>query len=466
SVSSYAQNQQRKGQQFTICRTGFTYEISKSPNWGHGKPVITSIEPYSSAEQNGLQVDDIIEMIDSIPVTEIPTHEIAGRLNIQGKDETILIISNLSEKNKRIWIKKECKAGNAVTESQLAAAFYLYSPETTAERIFTCPFKTTTTLEPIDFSRFRSFSFGLVDDTLTETETVINEYIEQELLKKGLGLDFTDPDILIQTYYFFDKNPNFKGENLIEVSKTPVYRYDPSYKLMVRLPFLYHTSAEVEAEYLLQLGVRMIDQKITPGRVLWKCEANELLYENFTLANYARIHLPLMLKQYPYVTQTDRVRFKIDQKVYNYTGIQYSLEDVNTVIEVDKNSPAGLAGIRKGDKIETIKGKIVGNSWGELSDSYRNFVTITEELRDPDTRFRHPDYRTRTMYWKRDSYSQVAEIVANSTAPFSYLFSYTPYIDPSTSHSCLFVVKRGNNQIEYLLQPILRMEQTLSLYNR
>ena len=38
----------------SICRLGFTYDISQSKNWGNNKPVIKSVIPYSSAEHGML----------------------------------------------------------------------------------------------------------------------------------------------------------------------------------------------------------------------------------------------------------------------------------------------------------------------------------------------------------------------------------------------------------------------------
>ena len=44
----------------SICRLGFTYDISQSKNWGNNKPVIKSVIPYSSAEQAGIKKYDVM----------------------------------------------------------------------------------------------------------------------------------------------------------------------------------------------------------------------------------------------------------------------------------------------------------------------------------------------------------------------------------------------------------------------
>ena len=100
----------------------------------------------------------------------------------------------------------------------------MYSLETTSEREFVCPFKTTVTADPVDFAKFKTFAFSAIDENNSKLETVINESIEKELTKKGMTVDVNKPDILVQTFYFFDKNPNYKGANKILVEKEPVYR--------------------------------------------------------------------------------------------------------------------------------------------------------------------------------------------------------------------------------------------------
>ena len=68
------------------------------------------------------------------------------------------------------------------------------------------------------------------------------------MTKKGLVLDIAQPDILIQTFYFFDKNPNFKGANKIQIEKEPTFRYNFTQSKMDSFPFLGNSAAEAEAE--------------------------------------------------------------------------------------------------------------------------------------------------------------------------------------------------------------------------
>ena len=99
----------------------------------------------------------------------------------------------------------------------------MYSLETTSEREFVCPFKTVATTDTVDFGQFRSYKFAATDEN-TELEANINRVIEKELAKKGFTSDEQNPDLLIQTFYYFDKNPNYVGPNPIKL-KQPVYRF-------------------------------------------------------------------------------------------------------------------------------------------------------------------------------------------------------------------------------------------------
>ncbi|MDR1160898.1 MAG: DUF4136 domain-containing protein, partial [Tannerellaceae bacterium] len=289
-----------QGQNPTLCRTGFTCEISQSAHWGHAKPVITAIYPYSPAQTAGLKINDIIESINGIPVADIPPEEIPALLNPAGKSEINLTVTNVESSNKQIVVGIECKRTDAITEDQLASAFAMYSLESTAERLFTCPFITTATADTIDFAFFRTFAFAPIDPDNQKIEEAINAFIEKELRKKGLAVDAADPDMMIQTYYYFKKNPNYRGENKVVVNRQPTYRYDLALNRMQKFPFLSHSVAEAEAQYLLQLGFRLVDQRFNHGRILWECEANELLDAPFRLENYAQTHIPLMCMQYPY----------------------------------------------------------------------------------------------------------------------------------------------------------------------
>lgn len=448
-----------------ICRLGIKYDISKNAQWGKGQPVITNIIPYSPAELVGIKMNDIIVAIDDVQTSELSREEVEEMLNLAGKTEMTLTICNLENPAKQILVKKECKKPNAITEDQLATAFSMYSLETTNEREFVCPFKTTATTDSVNFGLFKTFAFSAIDENNSELETVINECIEKELTKKGMVVNIDNPDILIQTFYFFDKNPNYTGANKIMVEKEPTYRFNFLHSKMEAFPFLSPTAAEAEAEYLLQYGFRLIDQKEEPGRILWECEANELLESAYSLENYARTHTPLMCMQYPYIQFQRRVPFKVNQKTFNYTGINYDIDRLELIADVDKNSPAYEAGLRARDVIEKVNDQKMNYTTEEFTASYKGFITSTMELRDPKTTFTDANGFKRCMYWDTFNYPKVAEAIqksANKTA-FSYLYHFAPYINPTGNNACTFKVKRGKEEMEFIVRPTIRRFVTIEI---
>lgn len=460
SLSGFAQSKQA-----TVCRTGISYDISKSKNWGTGKPVITGVTPYSSAEKAGIKPGDIIEEIEGYKVTDLTEAEIAGLMNPADKSDIVLTVANIKNPTRQVIIRKECKKQNAITEEQLASAFCMYSLETTSERQFKCPFKTSVTKDTVNFARYKTFTFAPVDESNRRLETIINQAIENELVQKGLEYNEENPDILVQTFYYFDKNPNYMGKNQVVIKREKTIRYNFQRNKMEEFPFLGLSASESEAAYLLQYGFRLIDQKEVPGRILWECEANEMLDEPFHLEEYARIHTPLMCMQYPYVKYTRNVPFYVSLKSYNYTGINYNIDKLDQIVSVDKNSPAYEAGIRAKDVVVNIDRQRMDYSTDEFSAAYKQFITNTMKYRDAKTVFTDANGFSRCMYWDTFRYIDIADVIQDrdSRSAFAYLYNFAPYINPSGNNSCTFRIKRGKNESEYLIRPIIRKGITIEI---
>lgn len=453
------------GQNNIVCRLGFTYFISVNDNWAKGKPVIDQVYPYSPAEQAGLKPYDVITMIDGIPIEQITYDEIPQVLNQAGQNEVEIAISNIGTERKLVKIRRECIPDNAIQEDQLAAAFSMYSLESTSERSFTAPFKTTVTPDPVDFSQFKTYSFSAIDENNRQLETAINNAISTELAKKGMQLNNSNPDMLIQTYYYYDKNPNYRGSNLVQIKKEPVYRFNVTRNQFVKLPFLNPATAEVEVEYLLQLGIRFVDQILVPGRILWESEANEMMSEPYALAEYAQINIPLMCMQYPYVTYTRNATYTVTQKAYNYTGISYNIDRLEEVVDVNRNAPAYAAGIRAGDIIERIENHRMNKSAEDFSASYKRFISNSMNLRDASTQFADVNGFDLCMFWDTFNYPKVAEAMQRNeyNAAFSYLYYFAPYVNPTGNNACTFVIRRGRERQEIVIRPTIRTELVIEV---
>ena len=224
-------------------------------------------------------------------------------------------------------------------------------------------------------------------------------------------------------------------------------------------------NAECPPEYLLQFGFRLIDQRDVPGRILWECEANELLEDSYRLDEYARIHAPLMCMQYPYVKYQRNVPFKVNQKTYNYTGLSYDIDRMEQIADVDKNSPAYAAGLRPRDIVEKINDQKMNYTAEEFSAAYKGFITNTMKYRDPKTQFTDANGFKRCMFWDTFKYSQVADAIqkpGNKTT-YSYLYYYAPYINPSGNNACTFDIKRGKNKMEIIVRPTIRRSVTVEV---
>ena len=457
-------SQQNKSDE-TICRLGFNYDISKNRNWGYQQLVVTKVYPYSSAESAGLKSFDIIESIHDMNVNTLSSEEIDQLLNPIGQSEVLLTVKNLSHGSRQILIKKDCKKRNAITEDQLASAFAMYSLETTREQDFTCPFKTNVTTDSVSFDQFKTFAFSPIDENNRKLEEHINESIENELSKKGLTLDNVQPDLLIQTYYYFDKNPNYAGANRLVVQKETIYRYNSVRQAIEQFPFLPTSASESEAAYLLQFGVRLIDQKLEPGRILWECEANEMMETAYALDDYAQIHVPLMFMQYPYTKYNRNVPYRVSLKSYNYTGISYDIDHLDRVIEVKRDAPAYAAGIRARDVIERIGRHRMNHTPEEFSSAYKQFITKTLGYRDPKSLFTDANGFPYCMTWDVFKYPQVVDALEepDNLGAFSYLYYFTPYVNPSGNNACVFRIKRGKEKKEIIVRPTIRTEMTIEV---
>jgi hypothetical protein len=263
----------------------------------------------------------------------------------------------------------------------------------------------------------------------------------------------------------FDKNANFRRRSKETENQGPAIRYDISRDQITQFPFHNFSTPESESEYILQLGVRFVDQKYVQGRVLWECEANELMRAPFAISEYATIHLPLMCMQFPYVKYNRNAQFILTKKAYNYTGINYSIYNINEVVEIDFDSPAYEAGIRPGDIIERIEKKRMDFSVEEFTGAYRTFISKTIQYRDTESRFTNADGFQNCMFWDKFKYTQIAKTLKNDKykTAFAYLYAFAPYVNPARSSSCTFNIRRNGEKLTIVVQPTFYSEKTIEL---
>lgn len=455
-------------QEAVSCRLGFSYEFSNNKNWGKDKPVIMKVYPNSPAEKAGLKQNDIIERINGAKIEEISPDDVDSLISDSEVRDIRLTIHNFDNASREVPIEKECSSVNALNEDQLATAFSMYSVENTHDRLFICPFITKTTDDAVDFSQFGTFDFTETDDkSISKIESAINNTLKSELTKKGLRQQSINPDFVINTYYKFNKNPNFKKKSRETAEQSPTFRYDITRDRVTKFPFYDSSTPENEAEYILQFGIRFIDQRHVRGRVLWECEANELMSSPYAVDEYASIHIPLMCMQFPYVKYERNAQFILTKKNYNYTGLHYSIYELNKIVDVDYGSPASKAGVKRGDIIDRINGKRMDHTADEFTAAYRQFITNTLKYRDSGTRFTNANGFPNCMFWDKFKYPQIARVFENDKymTGFSYLYFFAPYVNPEGAEAnvCILHLRRGTEKLEYIIRPQRRSEKTIEL---
>ncbi|MDR3218656.1 MAG: DUF4136 domain-containing protein [Dysgonamonadaceae bacterium] len=443
------------------CRSGFTFEISQQKNWGYAKPVVLSVLPNTPAEATGLRVHDIIESINGEPTEGKDYATIFSWLQRSANERILINISNLKGRNKAIRLTPYCNLSNAITEKDLAEVYAFYSLEDAQSRSFTCPFKTKVS-ENVNLSNYKTFGFSKPDAKNRQLENIIQVSVRKCLEQKGLVYAAKKPDLLLESYYTYQKNPNYRSTGSLK--KLPVEsRYNMNTKRMENLPIYYnpliHTN---QAAYFLKLNILLIDpNKRDTNRLIWECEANELLQSDYPIEDYADFHIPLMLTQYPYLKSTDQVQFFYSRYRYNYTGIGYNMDNLKEIIRVDHATPAEEAGMLTGDVVEKINGIKFNNNAKSADSKYKQFILNTMPFRNEKTQFTNAEGFTKCMYWNPMDYVRVSDAIKKTefSAVFSYLFYFEPYINLSGSNIVSFNIVRGKQKLTIKVKPVIVEEE-------
>lgn len=422
------------------CDFGLTFEISTNPSWGYGEPVVTAVEPYSFADKAGVKVGDIVMEVNRTATYLRNYQTIKNWFQDTNVSEMILTIRNVNTYFKEVVINRQCKNVNSINEFALASAYSFYSIEDTNTRGFSMPLRIDPNMN-VDFSDYHTFNFIDEGANVPEVDHRINAEIEKALIARGFTKDTKDPDLIVQSYYSFEPNIRFNSTSRGSNAKT--WRYDSDAQRMIRVPILSaeDPNAETKGQYVLELGVRLFDRKyVDPEKLtqIWDCKSKEYVTQQFDLGEYARIHSPLMLKQFPYSMPKTIAKYVIEFKAFNYTGIHFDVMDMKTVSNVDYKSPAYQAGIREGAVIDKINGIKFGYSADELDSGYRRFIIETMPLRDKTTRFIDANGFPDCMYWDRSRYAEVSEAFKKEAiyaTSFSYLYAFESYISGTSSPS-------------------------------
>jgi hypothetical protein len=459
-----------QGESSYVCRHGFTFEMSTQKNWGYAKPVVLTVTPNTSADAAGIRVYDIIEEIDGKKTENQMIETIVDWMQNSRREKLTLIISNLKDSSKVVALTKRCTLTNALNEKDLTGVYAFYSLENAQTQTFTCPFNTNAT-SGMNFKSYKTFGFAPADENNRDTEEMINAAIRTSLEGKGLKFVRNNPDLLVNTYYSYHKNLNYRKND--RVNQFPIEtRYDVSVRKMTPLPIYYNPLINsTQAEYFLNLGIRFVDKKrSTDNRIVivWECEANELIQSgNYTVGKYAAFHIPLMLMQYPYIKSNEVAKFHYSHLRYNYTGINYNIDKLKEIVDIDRVSPVSKSELQIGDKIVEINGIKFNDNPKSAADKYKQFIYKTMNLRDPETQYTDAEGFTKCMFWDKFRYAEVNREFMKSdySTAFSYLFYFEPYINLSGTNIVTFLVERNKQKVEVKVKPLIITEDIFESVN-
>jgi len=425
------------------CLLGVNFEISTNPCWGYGEPVVLSVDPGSPADKANIKPGDIIMEVNKTATYLRNYQTIASWLTDNTSQDVSFTIRNLNTYFKEYQLSRKCISKKAIGEADLAELFAFYSLENTQERAFTIPLKVITN-KNTDYSDYHTFDI-MKDPNVPsqDIDNYINSQIEKALTDKGLTRKTDNPDFVVQTFYSYQPNLKYNPANSQSTVKQS-WRYDSQNKKMVLLPILPgdYPSAEREGQFLLELGVRFLDNKHIDENnytQIWEATATEYVTSQYTLGEYAQIHLPLIMMQFPHKTDKTQAKYIVDFKRYYYTGIYYNMDDMKTITDVDPDSPAYIAGLRSGMVVDKINDQKFNFTKDELTNGYKRFITETMKYRDAKTRFTDANGFKDCMYWDKKKYNDIRNIFIKSNKiympVFSYLYGFESYIAADNARS-------------------------------
>lgn len=452
------------------CYYGISFEQSKNKNWGYGELIITDVEPNSPAEAAGIKVNDIIMEING-KATFLRTNVMIAEWLFDNPNPVVTFtIRNVDTYFKEYTLERECITVNSVDENYLATIFSFYSIEDTRQQAFTLPLSVNPTPE-VDFTDYHTYNF--YDDNAEDNpaiDTKLKSLLEESLKKTGLKRDVNNPDIWINLYYEYAENPKYTGMQPSGANAHSL-RFDTRTNKMAKLPIynVEEAKEDIEGQYIAKLGFTFYDKKYidsTSYTPIWECSIEDHLSSSYSLEEYASFHIPLIMMQYPYSEIKSESKYFVSFNKHIYTGIQYDADDMSLVNDVDAKSPAFLAGVRPGYKINKLNGKNFKFTKDDITNGYRQFVENTKPYRDMATKFVGTDGYTDYMYWNVGYYPEIAKQFKKDEyfTCFSYLFDFANYVNPKPSSSLNIEAWDGVQKRVFTVQPQIRESVTLKAF--